>query len=492
MQIYAEKAVSGGAWTAIQIFIQRFLGFVVQIILARLLLPEEFSLVALSSVFLIIGNMISQGGLGGAIIQAKDLCEKDIRTVFTINILVGLLCMLSLFAIASDVAIFYRQPELESVLKILSLSVFLTQIGAVHGALFGRTMNYKKVTIASLPALFLSSAVAVIMAWRGWGVWALVVQNLIMSSVNSITLISYSEWRPRIGFSFSSAKKLLPFGSNLMFTRVLNVIFENIYIFVIGRIYSPAEVAFYSRAKSFQVLATGNAMQIMNKVTFPLLSRMQGTGLEKHIYKKLLFLISWVLLPLLGLIGGISEPLIFVLLTEKWMTVVPFLRILCISGGLLLLNAVCTNFISASGESGLLLKLSVLNKVMIVLNIAMTYRFGIITMLTGHSVVMLFTYCVTLGVLQKKYALSAFRQFVEIFPALLGALSVFCMSFFLGSIFDDYYLAFGIGTLGGCCVWWLLLRLNRSGLKLYVDLLGNKFALFRTCAKSVGLYLGHK
>ena len=467
---------------------QKLLTFFIQILLARLLLPEQFSLVALSSIFLTIANMIAQGGLGNALVQAKNLEETDIRTVFTINIVIGLCGVAIICLLAPHVAVFYCMPELELVMMVLSLVVFFNQIGAVHGSLYGRELDYKRVTLASVPAFFVSGGVAIVMALKGFGVWALVAQSVIMSLMNSAILILFSDWKARFGFSLESVRKLLPYGLSVMGSQVLNAVFGNIYIIVIGRVYTPADVAFYNRAKAFQGLATTNIMQMVNRIAFPLLSRIQGEGREKTVYYKLIFLAAWLLFPILALMAGVADSLIVVLLTDKWIEVVPYLEVLCLCGAFVLLNGVCSNYISAAGQAELVLKLSLVNKLLLVINLILTFKIGIVAMLLGNCLALIVSYLLIVAVLKVKYHLPATEHLIDVVLALIASLSIYSVSSLVDQSLDNAFVGLVFGLFAGVVCWWGILRLKRATLKSYVDLFGVRFPVVLRVAKLAGLY----
>jgi teichuronic acid exporter len=396
-----QRATSGLIWSIAQQIGQQGVRFVVQLVLARILLPEEFGLVAMISVFLTIGNMIAQAGMGSALVQAKELTDTDIRTVFTLNILVGLLMVAALWLAAPYISEFYKQSELILLLRVMALAVFLQQVGAVHASLLGRELKYREVMFANFPGMLISGTVGIGLALFGFGVWALVAQAIVMPLITSAFLWKFSGWMPHFAFSRSSIAKLFPFGWRVAANQLLNAIFNNIYVLVIGRIYPVAEVAYYQRAKSFQNLTTMNILQVFNRVAFPVFSRLHGEESDRARkgYFKLLTVAAWTAIPLVALMGAVAEPMIVLLLTEKWISTVPYLQVLCAIGVFMILNVINVNYLQAKGRADVVLKLSMLAKCFIVINLLITFNMGVIVMLWGHFVTVLFNFILRLYVL---------------------------------------------------------------------------------------------
>jgi len=225
-----KQAVSGVLWSAILKFGKEGISFVVKLALARVLMPAEFGLIAMVSVFISISGMIAQGGFGFSLVQSKELSNTDIETVFSINLLMGSIMAGALWLAAPWISSFYGQEDLTQIMRVLCFVVFIRQLGSVHSALFSRDMDYKQVAIASFPGLILSGIVGVWMAVEGYGVWALVTQTILSAIFSAAFKWYFSPWSPSLGISTESAKRLFPFGAKLMLNRFLNILFNNICI----------------------------------------------------------------------------------------------------------------------------------------------------------------------------------------------------------------------------------------------------------------------
>lgn len=459
-----EKAVSGVLWSAILKFGQEGISFVVKLALARVLMPEEFGLIAMISVFISISGMIAQGGFGFSLVQSKELSNTDIETVFSINLLLGLIMAVALWLVAPWISLFYGQEELTQIMRVLCFVVFIRQIGSVHSSLFSRDMDYKQVAIASFPGLILSGIVGVWMAVNGYGVWALVTQTILAAILSAAFKWYFSAWTPSLGISVESAKRLFPFGARLMLNRFLNILFQNVYILVIGRYYSAAELAFYQRAKGLQMLPMTAVFDIFNRVTFPLMARLaDDRERRKKAFYKMMNMLAWIVFPGLALLAAISEPLIIVLIKEKWLPVVPFLRVLCFMGMLMTLNMLNASSISGMGRADYVLRVSFFNKALTILNIILTVHSGIMTMIIGQVIVTAVTVLIYMLLNRRVLEVSIASQFLVLLrPFLFSMLIVAIVFGGLQFMLVNAFIQLACALLVGAGIWWCGLFLSRS------------------------------
>lgn len=464
MSSLRKKAVSGVLWSAILKFGQEGISFVVKLALARVLMPEQFGLIAMISVFIAISGMIAEGGFGFSLVQSKELSNTDIETVFSINLLMGLIMAVVLWLCAPLISLFYGQEELTQIMRVLCFVVLIRQVGSVHSALFSREMDYKQVAIASFPGLILSGVIGVGMAVKGFGVWALVAQTILSATFSAALKWYFSPWKASLGISLDSAKRLFPFGARLMLHRFLNIMFQNVYVLVIGRYYSAAELAFYQRAKGLQMLPMTGVFDIFNRVTFPLMSRLaDDQERRKMAFYKMMNMLAWIVFPGMALLGAIGEPLIIVLIKEKWLPVVPFLRVLCFMGMLMTMNMLNASSISGMGRADLILKVSVFNKCITVLNIVLMLQHGILAMIVGQVVVTGLTALIYMVVNRRVLEASVASQFKVILrPFLFSALMSATVFFSLQSLTINVFIELVCALLLGGGIWWLGLYLSRS------------------------------
>lgn len=458
--------------------------FLVQLVLARLLTPEDFGLVAVAAGFIMIINIGAQGGMGAALIQIDEITENDRRTAFTLNVVLGLLGSATICLLAPSIAGFYRMAELEPVLQLMSLSVLFQQFGSTHGSLFNRELMYKDVMKANVPAVFIAGFVGIVLAWFGMGVWALAWQLVITALVTSLLLWCLSSWTPRFAFSLKSVKRLLPFGSRVAVNRLLNAIFENAYVLVIGKYYSASSAGYYQRARGFQLLPVVGLVQVFDRVAFPLLSRLQADQeRSRHAFKKLLFLLSWCLVPGLGLLAAIAEPMVLVLIKEKWLPVVPLLRVFCAMGVFIPLSVVSMSYLQAIGRADLVLRLSIAGNLLMLLNIFFAAQINVMALVVGQFVAGILIASMRMLVLHKCCSIDFWSQLKVVLRPLLTACVVFCSvtwSFTLMPLDVEFRLLSGLLT--GGLFWWLGLFVSRSDFQQDVRHLSDQYPILKPIA----------
>lgn len=476
MEDIGKRAASGFLWSAILKFGQEGVRFIVQLVLARLLLPEEFGLVAMVAVFLSVSSLVAQGGLGSALVQAEDINESDIRTVFSANVVMALLMVLILWFTAPAISHFYGEEQLTPILRVMAGIVLIRQLGAVHNTLFGRDMNFKQVARTSLPGLFLSGVCGIALAYAGFGVWALVVQAIIAAAVSTMLLSYYSPWKARFGFSLDSAKRMYSFGIRVSLNQILNSVFTNIYVLVIGRYYSVVEVAYYQRAKSFQSLPVLSTFQVFNRVAFPLMSRLNSDSEKRRVgFCKLLGYLSWLVFPGMALLAAISEPMIVVLIKEKWLPAAPYLAALCCLGPVMTFNMINMIAMQAAGRADVVLKISFLDKVLTVLNIVLMMPHGILAMIYGQVVVGLVTIAINQVANARLIEMSILKQYKVVFRPVVTACVVFVVASWVGLMSLPAFSALILACLLGGVFWWLAMVASRAVFQEDLSLISKQY-----------------
>jgi O-antigen/teichoic acid export membrane protein len=380
-----KRTVKGLVWSAIEYFSVQGAQFILGLILARLLLPADYGLIGMLTIFIAISQTFVDSGFSSALIQKKERTETDYSTVFFFNIGVGLFFYMVLFFIAQLIAVFYKTPELDLLTKVIGLNIFISSLAVVQRAKLSINLDFKTQAKASLISVLIGGFVGIIMAFNGYGVWALVTQTLLRNSFNTLLLWLFSKWKPKAVFSKTSFNTLFNFGSKLLGAGLLDTIYRNSYLIIIGKIFNATELGFYTRAQQFQQLPSGNVTGIIQRVTFPVLSSLQNDS-EKlfKAYRSFIKLSVFLIFPLMIGLAVISEPLIRLLLTEKWMPTVPLLQLLCLAGILYPVHALNLNILNVKGRSDLFLKLEIIKKIVITVAILVTFSFGVKAMVVGQ------------------------------------------------------------------------------------------------------------
>jgi len=379
-----HKTINALSWSFVEVIAQMGVQFIIGIVLARLLFPEQFGLIGMLTIFMAVSQAFLDSGFGAALIQKRNASKTDICSIFYFNILVGLAAAGVLCLIAPWIAVFYNQPVLTPLTRALSLTIVINSFGLIQGTILTREINFKIQTKVSLIAGTMSGLIGITLAFMGFGVWSLVVQQISSALFRTCFLWVYSTWRPILIFSFNSLRSMFGFGSRLLFSSLLNQIFDNIYFVVIGRLFSAADLGYFTRAKTLNDLPTQTLSGMVGRVTFPVFSTIQDDPARlKRGLKKALTVLVLVNFPMMIGLAIVARPMVLVMLTEKWSASVPYLQLLCVAGLLFPLHLINLNALQALGRSDLFLRLEIIKKVMIAINIAITWRWGISAMIYG-------------------------------------------------------------------------------------------------------------
>ncbi|WP_124041644.1 lipopolysaccharide biosynthesis protein [Clostridium perfringens] len=363
--------------------------FILQIILARLLTPTDYGIIAIIAIFITIANVFVQSGFNTALIQNKHANEKDFSSVFYLSIGVALILYIILFFSAPFIARFYGIMQLTQVIRILSLTLFLGAYNSIQNAIVAKTMQFKKLFFSSLIAVIISGIIGVLMAYWGFGVWALVAQQLINQLIIIIILSFILKWHPKLIFSFERIKILFEYGWKLLVSSLIDTIYMNIRSLIIGKMYNPAVLGFYNRGDQFPQIIVSNVNGSIQSVMLPALSSEQDNVYKvKSMVRRAIVTSSFIVFPMMIGLAVVAEPLVKILLTDKWLPCVPFLQIFCVSYALWPIHTANLQAINALGRSDIYLKLEVVKKILgtIILVISMfygVYAIAIGTLISG-------------------------------------------------------------------------------------------------------------
>ncbi len=418
-----NKTIHAIKWTFIEAIGLRGVQFVIGIILARLLLPEQFGLIGMLMIFIAVAQTFLDSGFGAALIQKQNITDKHANSIFYFNILVSMIIAGCLCGLAPWVAAFYKQPILTTLLRLMSISLVLNAFGLVQNILLRKSLNFKTETKVSLISSVLSGIIGIGMAYQGYGVWSLAVQQIASALFRATLLWVFSDWRPLYLFSLQSLREMFGFGSKILCTGLLNTIFDNMYLIVIGKLFSPAVLGYYTRADNLQQLPSRTLSSMVLRVTFPVFSTIQDDRQRvKQGMKKALTMLGLVNFPLMIGLAVVARPLVLVLLTDKWMPCVPYLQLLCVVGLMYPLNLTNLSVLQALGRSDLSLRLEIIKKTLIVLNIMITWRWGIMAMITGQVLISLVNYYLNAYYNKVLLKYSIWEQIGDLYPYLINAL----------------------------------------------------------------------
>lgn len=385
-----QQAVSGVKWTFLQQFSIQIINFVVQIILARLLLPEMFGLIAMINVFIAIGQMLMDGGMTTSLIRTKRPDHLDYSTVFLTNTIVSVIVYLLVFLVAPYIALFYKEPILTDLVRVFSLTFVIRSMVAVHMAKLTKEMNFKLQTKMQIPSTIIGAMVGTSMAYNGFGVWSLVWLNLAQTISFTLQPWFFLEWKPSFLFNKRRFLYHFNFGYKMTLSGLLDRIYNNAYNIVIGRYFLAAQVGFFYQAESMRLFPVNQISSVMGKVTYPLFAKLETDIELKSAYKKTMKLVLSVAVPMMLLLILVAEDLFLLVFGEKWMPSVPYFQILAIASIVRPISSYNLNILKVKGRSDLFLKVEVIKKLLGVIAIAVSLPFGILPLVISLTVVSYF------------------------------------------------------------------------------------------------------
>lgn len=339
-------------WTAAQKYSTMLISFLSDIILARLLTPHDFGCIGMLAIFMVLAETFIDGGFGTALIQKKRPTQEDYSTVFFWNIGMSVLLYLILYISAPAISRFYDNDILCSVLRVQGLVLFVYAFNIIQLSQLQKQLNFKAISIVTVVSSIVSLAVTILMAYSGYGVWALVAKNLVAATLTSIILWFYLKWRPSFAFSWQSFKSLFSFGFYMFLSHLVTNFSSQLQGLLIGKVYNSNTMGYYSKANSTESLASRSISQVMTQVTYPLYAEAQD-NMEalQNMVKRLSMTLSYITFPLLFILILLAKPLFILLYTDKWLQSVPYFQVLCVAGLAQCLQGVNMQTISAIGKS---------------------------------------------------------------------------------------------------------------------------------------------
>lgn len=383
-QSLKQKTVKGMSWSAVDQVSRMGISFIVGIILARLLSPEEYGLIGILTIFITIFGFICDSGFSNALIRKKDIEDIDYSTVFYVNFVLSFFLAILFFFSAPLIAAFFERPQLVSLTKAMSSIVLINAFTIVQRVRLSKAVDFRTHAIVNCSSSLLSGVIGIAMAYMGYGVWALVAQQISAQTIAAILLWLMNRWMPKLEFSVSSFREMWGFGWKMLVSGLLDTTWKQIYEVVIGKCYSPATLGLYTRANQFCKMFSQNLNNVVQGVTFPVLSEMQDDRERlKSGYQRV---IRCTMLPTFVLMLGLAataRPMILTLLGDKWIECVPFIQLICFSSMLYPLNALNLNMLQVQGRSDLFLKLEIIKKIIAVGPIMVGIFINIYWMIAG-------------------------------------------------------------------------------------------------------------
>lgn len=371
-------------WKFAEQFSNYGIQFIIGIFMARMLSPEDYGLTALPAVFMAISGIFVSGGFGTALVRKPDLKEEDLSTAFYYSMAVGFFCYVLLFIAAPWIADFYNAPVLTSLMRVTAISFLYSPLGTVQGVLLQKKLDFKTPTKVSVVCRILSGVIGIVMAYTGYGVWALVISGLVSGMVGMLITLWVVRWFPKTGWSKESFSYLWGFGNKLMGAWLIGTVYENIAPVIIGKYFSPAQLGEYNRAQGYAKMPSQNVTGTLQSVTFPVLSQIQKDDERlARSYRKMLRVSAFIVFPLMMMLAALARPLVLALITEKWEACIVLLQIMCLSMMWYPIHAINLNLLEVKGRSDLFFRLEIIKRGVGLLILIATLPLGLVAFCWG-------------------------------------------------------------------------------------------------------------
>lgn len=461
-QSLKEKTLNGVGWSAIDNVAQYAVSFIVSVVLARLLTPDDYGLLGIIAIFTAICTALINGGFGTALVRKKDVTNDDYNTAFIVNFGLSLLLYAILFFTAPFIASFFGREELVILTRVSSISLIIGALAIVQLTRLTKQIDFKTQTKITFIVSINSGVIGIGMALVGCGVWSLVVQGLVSQVLRTLLLWKTNRWIPQLKFSIDSFQGLFGFGWKMMLSDVLNTVWKELYQVVVGKYYSPATLGQYTRAKHFSQLFSSNLTNVVQRVTYPVLCDIQDDR-ERMIgaYRRIIKMTMFITTVCMFFLGAISEPLIYCLIGSKWHEAASYLPLICIGGSLYPLHAINLNMLQVQGRSDLFLGLEIIKKIIGLCPLFVGAFVGILPMLYVNLLTGLISYFLNSYYTGKELGYSSWMQIKDVAPSYMLATVIALSVWFLKYLPISNWIILPIQILIAAIVFFSICKMTR-------------------------------
>lgn len=458
-----HKTLKGTVWSSVERFSVQGIAFLVMIVMARILTPEDYGLVGMITIFIAVSQSLVDSGFSQALIRKQDRSETDNSTVFYFNIVVGLVLYLILFFCAPLIASFYKEPLLTPLTRLISLSIIINSFVVVQRALLTVKIDFKTQAKASLSAAIVSGIVGITMAYTGYGVWAIVWYQLTNLALNVSLLWIFSKWRPVWSYSWKSFRELFGFGSKLALSGILDTLYRNIYLIVIGKVFKAADLGYYTRAHQFADFPSSNVSGILQRVTFPVLCTIQDDLPRlQSVYRRFLRVSAYVVFPLMTELAAVAHPFILLVLKEQWLFSATLLSIISLGMMWYPVHAINLNLLQVRGRSDLFLRLEIIKKILGVIMLVITVPMGLVAMCVGTVINSIIALVINTHYTGKLIDVGFLTQMRDLAPTLILSLSTGAAVYATVTLLQAHpAISLAVGIIEGAAIYILASRIFR-------------------------------
>lgn len=431
-----QKAAAGMVWTALQRYSTMFIGFISGIILARLLTPYDYGCIGMLSIFMVLAESFIDGGFGSALIQKKRPTQEDYSTIFFFNLGMAVVMYAVLYFSAPAIARFYNIPLLCDVLRVQGIVLFIYAFNIIQRNQLQKKLNFRVLSIVTITTSVTSLIITILMAYHGFGVWALVAQNIITAAIPALVFWFYIKWRPIWVFSWKSFRELFSFGFYMFLTHMINQFGAQIQGLLIGRVYDASTMGFYSKAHATEKLASTSIGSVMNQVTYPLYAEAQDDKMQlANMIKRISMTLSYITWPLMFILLLCAKPIFVLLYSDRWLPSVPYFQVLCISGLAYCLQSVNNQSIAAVGKSRAMFIWTIIKRLVGIVGIVGGLAFfGMKGLLAGVVFGTWFAYFVNIALVSKHIGYKWTDQLLNIAPAAIASVISAIIAYVVGAM----------------------------------------------------------
>ncbi len=445
-----QKTKQGLIWTFLEMFANYGLQFVVGIIMARLLSPSDYGITALPAVFLSVASVFVDSGFGSAMIRKPELTESDLSTTFYYSFCVGVLCYIFLYVGAPYIAEFYDTPVLVSLVRITALTFLWNPLTTPQNVILSRNLDFKTKSRISVTTHIIGSIIGIVFAYMGYGLWSLVIMNIVSSLLNLLQLWLKVKWIPRQGWSKESFRYLWGYGNKMLGSALLDKIYTNIVPVFVGRYYSPADLGIYNRAQGYAQLPSQNITGVIQNVSFPVLSKMQDDvdALARN-YRRMINTTAFIVFPIMMMLSALARPLIIVMVTDKWEGAIILLQLMCFSMMWYPIHAMNLNLLQVSGRSDLFFRLEIIKKSYGLIALIITLPIGLVAVVLSQWVTNILSLIVNTYYTGKIIGVTFIKQMRDLLPILALSFAMWCVIHLSIYYISDYLIQIFVGGVVG-------------------------------------------
>lgn len=449
-----QKAKKGIYWTFFNQFAVNGLQFVAGIIMARLLTPSDYGITLLPAVFISIAQVFIEGGFNSAMVRKPELSQRDLSTAFIYSVTIGCLCYALMYFVAPYIAAFYDENVLISLIRVSSLTFIWTPLTTPQIILLQRKLDFKTPASIAITTKIVGSTIGITFAYMGYGLWAIVIMQVISSFLSFLLYWTIVRWVPTASWSKESFNYLWGYGNKLVASNLIGTIYNNIGPIIIGKYYSTNELGVYNRAQGYADLPAIQGTKILMQVSFPILSKLQSDNeaLARN-YRKMLKVSAFVLFPIMTMLAALAKPFIIILVTDKWIDAVLLLQLLCFATMWYPIHTINLNLLQVKGRSDLFLKIEIWKKILSIVVILCVLPLGLVYFVAAGIFVSILNLCINTYYTGKLINVNFIIQMRDILPSFLLSFFVFAFLLIMNLFITDLHMQLFFGIIAGSAIY---------------------------------------